>query len=228
MFDPPDGCRTFFMSTLESGLWFPIPEPMENILRHLGLCPAQLMPNSYCLMACFIVIMQLFGLEPSWAHFWTLFQINESSVVTGDGLPFYYLAVKKTNRFIDNVEGRVVWPSSFILDDLTICSFDASVINNERILSMAGISPAPYPPDQSLAMSLQDAMIENKMHERKEYLLSVARARGYPLFVGGVRNPLSKSASSKSVSSKSEARPAETAHSEPVAPPTDLPPCCSY
>ncbi|KAG8372553.1 hypothetical protein BUALT_Bualt12G0078000 [Buddleja alternifolia] len=163
MFDPPDGCRTFFMSTLESGLRFPIPEPMENILQHLGLCPAQLMPNSYCLMACFIVIMQLFGLEPSWAHFWTLFQINESSVVTGDGLPFYYLAVKKTN------------------------SFDASVINNERILSMVGISPAPYPPDQSLAMSLQDAMIENKMHERKEYLLS-------------------------------------TAHSEPVAPPTDLPP----
>ncbi|KAG8384658.1 hypothetical protein BUALT_Bualt04G0140900 [Buddleja alternifolia] len=262
MFDPPDGCRTFFMSTLESGLRFPIPEPMENILRHLGSCPAQLMPNSYCLMACFIVIMQLFGLEPSWAHFWTLFQINESNVVTGDGLPFYYLAVKKTNRFIDNVrssngknwktrfffvkhppsrpwqvprtwktfkpkpkvEGRVVWPSSFILDDLTICSFDDSVINNERILSMAGISPAPYPPGQSLAMSLQDAMIENKMHERKEYLLSVARARGYPLFVGGVRNPLSKSASSKSASSRSEARPAETAHSEPVAPPTDLPP----
>ncbi|KAG8366119.1 hypothetical protein BUALT_Bualt17G0042700 [Buddleja alternifolia] len=149
MFDPPDGCRTFFVSTLESRLWFSIPEPMKNILRHLELCPTQLMPNSYCLIACFIVIMQLFGLEHSWAHFWTLFQINESNVVT--------------------------------------------------------------------AISLQDAMIENKLLQGKDYLLTIAREREYRLFVDGVCNPFSKSPSSKF-----EARLDETAHSELEAPSTDF------
>ncbi|KAG8365714.1 hypothetical protein BUALT_Bualt17G0000700 [Buddleja alternifolia] len=181
--------------------------------------------------------------------------INESNVMTGDDLPFYYFTVKRKIRFIKNVcssngknwkncfffvksplsrpwpiprtwktskpkpevEGRVTWPSSFVLDDLTICTFDASVINNERILSMVGVSPTPYSLDQSLAMSLQDAMIENKLRQRKEYLLTIARECEYPLFVDGARNPFSKSARSKF-----EARLVETAHFELEAPSTDL------
>ena len=51
------------MAILEGGVRFPVDPLLLNTLRYYGLCPNQLLPNSYRVVSCVSRLNQMFGLQ---------------------------------------------------------------------------------------------------------------------------------------------------------------------
>ncbi|KAG8365885.1 hypothetical protein BUALT_Bualt17G0018500 [Buddleja alternifolia] len=63
LYSPPKHYRCFYIAHLMAGLRFPLHDIHLEIINRLNLSPTQLLPNSYKLINCFVVLMMGLGAD---------------------------------------------------------------------------------------------------------------------------------------------------------------------
>ncbi|KAL2250222.1 UNVERIFIED_CONTAM: hypothetical protein Sindi_2495900 [Sesamum indicum] len=170
MHQPPVGYCALSVLHLDAGLHFPLPREVNNILIRLGLFPMQLSPNSISHILMFIIVMEHLDLPRSFDNFWSLYYITASKRSGETG--WFYLTARKDYRFLDDMRSNVgPWRDRyFFIRPPPGQSWDfylGWLLLQEKVLKLAGLSPAPILVKSTLGSEIMMARIANKTRAKK-------------------------------------------------------------
>ena len=107
---PPEGQMAFYVEDLRTGLRFPIPEFVRNVLDYYGLCPTQLAPNSVRLIVSFALLCRLLPTDPRISLFRAFFILRPHPKVRG----WWYFNPRKGLSFITGLPSSIHgWKNQF-------------------------------------------------------------------------------------------------------------------
>ncbi|KAL2246279.1 UNVERIFIED_CONTAM: hypothetical protein Sindi_2896100 [Sesamum indicum] len=187
MHQPPVGYCALSVLHLDAGLHFPLPREVNNILIRLGVFPMQLSPNSISHILMFIIVMKHLDLPRSFDNFWSLYYITASKRSGETG--WFYLTARKDCRFLDDLRSNVVQttPETFgegfksdLINYITLFWYLPKVLLQEKVLKLAGLSPAPILVKSTLASKQPSTPLEarDQIPDEQVEVVEISEDRG--------------------------------------------------
>ncbi|KAL4554065.1 hypothetical protein LXL04_039821 [Taraxacum kok-saghyz] len=180
---PPEGFVGIYHQFLKAGLRFPVFDFLKTVLGHYNLHIAQLAPNSFRKIICFVMLSRALGVSPSL----TIFRHFYVTLVTGDWVTF--TRRHSVDDMCDGLPSSIKkWKPEFMFVDAK--EFGAGMTFGEH-----KNRAVDHPPELSVEQKLlADQMVANsvKWSDPDEVMLGMAGLSTYwaglgkqPIFVVG-------------------------------------------
>ncbi|KAL6653150.1 hypothetical protein ACP70R_012075 [Stipagrostis hirtigluma subsp. patula] len=111
------GALCVYAAALEAGLRFPLHSFYVKLLRHYGLSPAQLAPNSWTYMAAFVLLCEVAGVDPRvsvFRYFFTIVARKHQGGPSGwHHFQPYQDGTRRRRLFAGHLPSRLAWTTRF-------------------------------------------------------------------------------------------------------------------